>query len=159
MHQGAPSGPLGTLVAIYITLIRTSADPDPLCPTELAQRPDDIVGWRKERSRYDGLVRRQKNLAKAAETPQPPRRSERLEKKMLFVSEEWLQKEHPTLKRVEAGTPIARADERRVQRRITATSITPGGSEHVEGEVVPYTLPPPDERASEENRRFDRARR
>ena len=124
-----------------------------------AQRPDDIVGWRKERSRYDGLVRRQKKLTKAAETPQPPRRSERLEKKMLFVSEEWLQKEHPTLKRVEAGTPIARADERRVQRRITATSITPGGSEHVEGEVVPYTLAPPDERASDEKRRFARARR
>ena len=76
-----------------------------------AQRPDDLVGWRKERSRYDGLVRRQKKLAKAAETPQPPRRSERLEKKKLFVSEEWLQKEHPTLKRVEAGTPVASADE------------------------------------------------
>ena len=124
-----------------------------------AQRPDDLVGWKKERNRYDGLVRRQKKLAKAAETPQPSRRSERLEKKMLFVSEEWLQKEHPTLKRVEAGTPIASADERRVQRRITAISTTPGGSEHVEGEMVAYTLPPPDESASEVNRRFDRARR
>ena len=41
-----------------------------------AQRPDDIVGWRQERSRYDGLVRRQKNLAKAAEPPQPSRRSD-----------------------------------------------------------------------------------
>ena len=78
---------------------------------------------------------------------------------MLFVSKEWLQKEHPTLARVEAGTPIASADERRVRRRITATSTTPGGSEHVEGEMVAYTLPPPDERASEQKRRFDRARR
>ena len=51
-----------------------------------AQGPDDLVGSRKERSRYDGLVRRQKKLA-AAEEPQQPRRSERLEKKMLFVSE------------------------------------------------------------------------
>ena len=33
--------------------------------------PDDLVGWKKERNRYDGLVRRQKKLAKAAETPQP----------------------------------------------------------------------------------------
>ena len=78
---------------------------------------------------------------------------------MLYVSEVWLQKEHPTLKRVEAGTPTASADERRVQRRISATSITPGGSEHVEAEVVPYTLAPPDERHSAEKRRFDRARR
>ena len=123
-----------------------------------AQRPDDLVGSRKERSRYDGLVRRQKKLAAAAE-PLQLRRSERLEKKMLFVSEAWLQKEHPTLKRVQAGTPIASADERRVQRRISATCTTPGGSEHIEGEMVAYTLPPPDERASEEKRRFDRARR
>ena len=123
-----------------------------------AQRPDDLVGSRKERSRYDGLVRRQKKLAAAAE-PLQLRRSERLEMKMLFVSEAWLQKEHPTLKRVQAGTPIASADERRVQRRIFATSTTPGGSEHIEGEMVAYTLPPPDERASEEKRRFDRARR
>ena len=78
---------------------------------------------------------------------------------MLFESKGWLQKEHPTLKHVEAGTPIASADERRVQRRISATSTTPSGSEHIEGEMVAYTLPPPDERASEENRRFDRARR
>ena len=124
-----------------------------------AQRPDDLVGWKKERNRYDGLVRRQKKLAKAAEPPQPSRRSERLEKKMLFVSKEWLQKEHPTLARVEAGTPIASADERHVRRRISVTSTTPGGSEHIEGEMVAYTLPPPDESASEENRRFDRARR
>ena len=41
-----------------------------------AQRPDDLVGWKKERNRYDGLVRRQKNLAKAAEPPQPSRRSD-----------------------------------------------------------------------------------
>ena len=40
-----------------------------------AQRPDDLFGWKKERNRYDGLVRRQKNLAKAAEPPQPSRRS------------------------------------------------------------------------------------
>ena len=140
-------------------LFQPAARRPSLCTPSRPQNRDDLVGWRKERSRYDGLVRRQKKLAKAAETPQPPRRSERLEKKMLFVSEEWLQKEHPTLKRVEAGTPIARADERRVQRRITATSTTPGGSEHIEGEMVAYTLPRPDESASEENRRFDRARR
>ena len=41
-----------------------------------AQRPDDLFGWKKERNRYDGLVRRQKNLAKAAEPPQPSRRSD-----------------------------------------------------------------------------------
>ena len=41
-----------------------------------AQWPDDLVGWKKERNRYDGLVRRQKNLAKAAEPPQPSRRSD-----------------------------------------------------------------------------------
>ena len=121
-----------------------------------ASRPDEFQASEKERSRYDRLVKRQRELAK---TPQPPRRSERLEKKMLYVSEVWLQKEHPTLKRVQAGTPIASADERRVQRRISATSITPGGSEHVEAEVVPYTLAPPDERHSAEKRRFDRARR
>ena len=123
-----------------------------------AERPDDLAGWKRERNRFDGLVRRQKKLAAAAE-PLQPRRSERLEKKMLFVSKEWLQKERPTLKRVEAGTPMASADERRVQRRISATSTTPGGSEHTEAEVVVYTLPPPDESASAEKRRFDRARR
>jgi hypothetical protein len=89
-----------------------------------AERPDDLAGWKRERNRFDGLVRRQKKLAAAAE-PLQPRRSERLEKKMLFVSKEWLQKERPTLKRVEAGTPMASADERRVQRRISATSTTP----------------------------------
>ena len=56
---------------------------------------------------------------------------------MLFVSKEWLQKEHPTLARVEAGTPIASADERHVRRRISVTSTTPGGSEHVEARWSP----------------------
>ena len=69
-----------------------------------------------ERSWYDGLV--QKKLAAAAE-PLQPRRAERLEKKMLFVREGGLQKEHSTRKRLEAGTPTASADERRVQRRIS----------------------------------------
>jgi len=59
-----------------------------------AHRLHDERGWRAERNKYDRLVRRQRELAKAA---QPPRRSSRLEQKKLFISDEWLAKEHPTI--------------------------------------------------------------
>ena len=123
-----------------------------------AQRPD-VFGWKKERNRYDGLVRRQKKLAAAVEPLQPPRRSERLEKKMLFVSKEWVHMELPRIEEVEAGTPVLTADERRVRRRLSARITTPGGSELVAAEMVSYTLPLPDESGSAQKRRFDRARR
>ena len=120
--------------------------------------PNDLVGSRKERSQYDGLVRRQRKLAAlTVEPPEPLRRSSRFEQKKLFVSDDWLQKEHPAIGRVEAGTPVA--SPRHVRRRIAATTITPGGSEHVEAEVVAYTNPQPEERLSERKRRSDRARR
>ena len=122
-----------------------------------AQRPD-VFGWKKERNRYDGLVRRQKKLAAAAE-PLQPRRSERLEKKKLFVSKEWLHMELPQIEEVEAGTPERTDDERRVARRLSARITTPGGSELVAAEMVSYTLPLPDESGSAQKRRFDRARR
>ena len=107
-----------------------------------AHRLHDERVWRAERNKYDRLVRRQRELAKAA---QPPRRSSRLEQKKLFVSDEWLAKEHPTIGRVEAGTPIESPTH--VRRRISAISRTPGGSEHAEAEVVVYTIPPPEESA------------
>ena len=119
-----------------------------------ASRPDEFQASEKERSRYDRLVRRQRELAKAA---QPPRRSSRLEQKKLFVSDEWLAKEHPTIGRVEVGTPVV--SPRHVRRRISATTATPGGSEHIEADVVAYTMPPPEESASARKRRFDRGRR
>ena len=120
-----------------------------------AHRLHDERVWRAERNKYDRLVRRQRELAKAA---QPPRRSSRLEQKKLFVSDEWLAKEHPTIGRVEAGTPIESPTHVK-RRRISAISRTPGGSEHVEAEVVVYTIPPPEESASAQKRRFDRGRR
>ena len=55
-----------------------------------ASRPDEFQASEKERSRYDRLVKRQRELAKAADPPQPPRRSSRLEQKKLLVSDEWL---------------------------------------------------------------------
>ena len=121
-----------------------------------AQR-DDFFAWKKERNLYDRLVGRQKKLAAQTVDPEPLRRSSRFELKKLFVSDEWLEKEHPTLGRVEAGTPVA--SPRHVRRRIAATTRTPGGSEHVEAEVVAYTHPQPEERLSERKRRSDRARR
>ena len=66
-----------------------------------AHRLHDERVWRAERNKYDRLVRRQRELAKAA---QPPRRSSRLEQKKLLVSDEWLAKEHPAIGCVEAGT-------------------------------------------------------
>ena len=138
----------------------------PLSTAELAvlaagpptQRLDDFFAWTTERNLYDRLVRRQKKLAAQTVDPEPLRRSSRFELKKLFVSDEWLEKEHPTLiGRVEAGTPVA--SPRHVRRRIAATTRTPGGSEHVEAEVVAYTNPQPEERLSERKRRSDRARR
>ena len=139
----------------------------PLSTAELAvlaagpptQRLHDFLAWKKERNQYDGLVRRQRKLAaQTVEPPEPLRRSSRFELKKLFVSDGWLAKEHPTLLgRVEAGTPVA--SPRHVRRRIAATTRTPGGSEHVEAEVVAYTNPQPEESASERRRRSDRARR
>ena len=120
--------------------------------------PNDLVGSRKERSQYDGLVRRQRKLASQTVEPQEPlRRSTRFEQKKLFVSDEWLLKEHPAIGRVEAGTPVA--SPRQLRRRIAATTRTPGGSEHVEAEVVAYTNPQPEERVAERRRRSARARR
>ena len=119
-----------------------------------AHRLHDERGWKAERNRYDRLVKRQRELAQAA---QPPRRSSRLEQKKLFVSDEWLAKEHPTIGRVEVGTPVV--SPRHVRRRISATTATPGGSEHIEADVVAYTMPPPEESASARKRRFDRGRR
>ena len=83
-----------------------------------AHCPHDERGWKAERNRYDRLVKRQRELAKAAE---PPRHSSRLEQKKLFVSDEWLAKEHPTIGRVEAGTPIESPTH--VRRRISAISM------------------------------------
>ena len=121
--------------------------------------PNDLVGSRKERTQYDGLVRRQRKLASQTVEPQEPlRRSTRFEQKKLFVSDEWLLKEHPAIGRVEAGTPVA-SSPRHVRRRIAATTRTPGGSDHVEAEVVAYTNPPAEERLSERRRRSARARR
>ena len=128
-------------------------------PPAPSQRPDDFFRWRTERNRYDRLVVRQKKLAAAVEPLQPPRRSERLEKKMLFVSKEWVHMELPRIEEVEAGTPILTADERRVRRRLSARITTPGGSELVAVKMVSYTLPLPDESGSAQKRRFDRARR
>ena len=120
--------------------------------------PNDLVRSRKERTQYDGLVRRQRKLASQTVEPQEPlRRSTRFEQKKLFVSDEWLLKEHPAIGRVEAGTPVA--SPRHVRRRIAATTRTPGGSEHVEAEVVAYTNPQPEESVSERRRRSARARR
>ena len=119
-----------------------------------AHRLHDERGWKAERNRYDRLVKRQRELAKAAE---PPRRSFRLEQKKLLISDAWLAKEHPAIGCVEAGTPIASPTH--VRRRISATTTTPGGSEHVEAEVVAYTIPPPEESASAQKRRLDRGRR
>ena len=97
-----------------------------------AQRLDDFFAWkRKERNLYDRLVGRQRKLAAlTVEPPEPLRRSSRFEQKKLFVSDEWLLKEHPAIGRVEAGTPVA--SPRHLRRRIAATTRTPGGSEHVE---------------------------
>ena len=70
--------------------------------------PNDLIGSRKERTQYDGLVRRQRKLASQTVEPQEPLRSStRFEQKKLFVSDEWLLKEHPAIGRVEAGTPVA----------------------------------------------------
>ena len=122
-----------------------------------ASRPDEFQASEKERSRYDRLIKRQRELAKAADPPRPPRRSSRLEQKKLLVSDEWLAKEHSTIGHVEAGTPIASPTHAR--RRISSISTTPGGSQHIEAEVVAYTIPPPEESASAQKRRFDRGRR
>ena len=83
-----------------------------------ASRPDEFWSSEKERSRYDRLIKRQRELAKAADPPRPPRRSSRLEQKKLLVSDEWLAKEHSTIGHVEAGTPIESPTH--VRRRISA---------------------------------------
>ena len=121
-----------------------------------AQRLDDFVAWKKERNKYDRLVRRL--AAQTVEPTEPLRRSSRFEQQKLFVSDEWLEQKHPTIGRVEAGTPVA-SSPRHVRRRIAATTRTPGGSDHVEAEVVAYTNPPAEERLSERRRRSARARR
>ena len=95
----------------------------PLSTAELAvlaagpptQRLHDFLAWKKERNQYDGLVRRQRKLAAQTVEPEPLRRSSRFELKKLFVNDEWLEKEHPTLGRVKAGTPVA--SPRHVRRR------------------------------------------
>ena len=122
-----------------------------------ASRPDEFQASEKERSRYDRLIKRQRELAKAADPPRPPRRSSRLEQKKLLVSDEWLAKEHSTIGYVEAGTPITSPTH--VRRRLSARTTTPGSSEHVEAEVVAYIIPLPEESASAQKRRFDRGRR
>ena len=120
-----------------------------------AHRPDDERGWKAERNKYDRLVKRQRDLEAAVE----PRRSSRLASKMLHVSDEWLEKEHPNIGEIEVGSPVDTPSGRHVKRHISAITSTSGGSKHVESEVVAYTIPPPDESASEHKRRSDRVRR
>ena len=135
----------------------------PLTAAELAivaagppdHRPHDERGWRAERNRYDGLVKRKRVLEAAVE----PRRSSRLASKTLHVSDEWLQKNHPWLRDVKIGSPVGTSDGLHVERSISASMATPGGGSQVRSDVVVYTNPPPDERGSELKRRIDRARR
>ena len=120
-----------------------------------AHRPDDERGWKAERNKYDRLVKRQRDLEAAVE----PRRSSRLASKMLHVSDEWLQNNHPGLRDVQIGSPVGTSDGRHVERSISASMATPGGGSQMRSDVVVYTTPPADERGSELKRRIDRARR
>ena len=136
----------------------------PLKPAELAilaagspdRRPDDERGWKTERNRYDRLVKRQRDLEAAV---QPEVCQSHLESKTLHVSDDWLQANHPQLQNLQIGSPVGMDDGRHVKRRISASTATPGGSSQVKSDEVVYTKPPADERASEQKRRKDRARR
>ena len=119
-------------------------------------RWDEQLGWvPKQQSRVEE--------APGALTPvvdqTAMRRSARLAHKMLHVSDEWLAKEHPNLHHVEVGSPVNTPSGRHGKRSISCTVTTPGGSTHVESEMVPYTNTPPRESVRTKKDRCDRLRR
>ena len=112
----------------------------PLTEAELAivaagppdHRPNDERGWKRERNKYDRLVKRQRLLEAAVE----PKRSSRLASKSLHVSDEWLSDNHPGLRDLQIGSPVGTSDSRHVERRISASMATPGGGSQVRCDVV-----------------------
>ena len=144
-------------------LLRRQGNKESLAASGNLPRPPGAApaGMRWDGQR--GWVPRNEPLGEV-EVPTPdeasgPRRSIRLRKKMLHVSDEWLEKEHPNIGEIEVGSPVDTPSGRHVKRHISAITSTSGGSKHVESEVVAYTIPPPDESASEHKRRSDRVRR